>query len=79
MKPGDRVRVIGVPELPSDGADLAPMQGIFALSVGRVFPVVSISPLGMIELEVGELVGMAPYIHSIWLEPAFVEYVDEAP
>ena len=64
MKIGDVVRVIGVPvNLPE------PARMVFERSVGRIFSVVDVTPEGLIELEVGEAVGMKPYLHSIWIEP----------
>jgi hypothetical protein len=76
MKVGARVRVIDVPEhLPiDDPADEVPLRKLFELCVGRVFPIVAIEG-ELAELEVGEVVGVPAYMHSIWLESAFLEVV----
>ena len=79
MKVGDRVRVIGFPEgLPDN--DMQTKQ-VFELCLGRIFPIEDIKqvedlPYGLVELLVGEVVGEADYMHSIWVEPEFLEVVD---
>jgi hypothetical protein len=65
---GDRVRVIGVPEnLPTaDTQDGLPLQKLFELCVGRIFPVEDIAE-GFAELHVGEIVDQPAYcIPSSW-------------
>lgn len=74
---GGSVRVLAAPELPADpgGADAAPgvsVKALFALCVGRFFRVASIAPNGWVELEVGAVLGEAPYMRSIWIEPALL-------
>ena len=75
MKIGDRVRVIGVPPdlPPHDPMDDPCMRTVFGRSVGKCFPIIDITPAGLIELEVGKAVGVASYLHSIWIEAEFVE------
>ncbi len=48
------------------------------LSLGRTFAIADITSHGLLELEVGEVVGVASYLHSIWIEPDCVEPA-EAP
>ena len=79
MKVGDKVRVIGIPKGLSDN-DMQTKQ-VFELCLGRIFPIEDIRPVkdlpyGLVELLVGEVVGEADYIHSIWVEPEFLEVVD---
>ena len=78
MKIGDKVRVIGTPENLPDN-DIAAKQ-IFELCVGRIFPIEDVrrvEGLGqdVIELLVGEVVGEPDYMHSIYIEPKFLELV----
>ncbi|MDQ0471613.1 hypothetical protein [Labrys wisconsinensis] len=51
---------------------------MFELSLGRTFAIADITSHGLLELEVGEVVGVASYLHSIWIEPDCVEPA-EAP
>ena len=79
MKVGDKVRVIGIPEgLPDN--DMQTMQ-VFEQCLGRIFPIEDIKkvedlPHELVELLVGEVVGEADFMHSIWIEPEFLEVVD---
>ena len=79
MKIGDKVRVIGIPEdLPDNEMQT---KQIFELCLGRVFPIEDLKqveglPYELVELLVGEVVGEADYLHSIYIEPEFIELVD---
>jgi len=64
MKIGDRVEVIGVPKSLPSGMGT---QALFEACVGRIFPIVGIEN-GLLELHVGEVMGEASYMHSIWIE-----------
>ena len=78
MKIGDVVRVIGIPENLSEdapGGEMS-MKAVFEHSIGATFPIVDITPEGLVELEVGEAVSVASYLHSIWIEPEFLVPVD---
>ena len=81
MKIGGKVRVIGIPpDLPDDEQQT---KKIFELCLGRVFPIESLEhveglPHELIQLLVGEVVGEPDFMHSIWIEPEFVEAVPEA-
>ncbi|MFD1702858.1 hypothetical protein ACFSCV_07555 [Methylopila henanensis] len=72
MKIGDLMKVSILPAiLPADS------RAIFHLCVGRVFPIVGRQG-DLYELEVGEVVGLAPAMHSIWLEPEHLVPQDSA-
>jgi hypothetical protein len=75
LKVGDYVRVTGIPQdLPNlDGDDLR-TKDIFERCLGRVFPVTGFQGKWL-ELEVGEVVGAPACMHTIWIEPEFVELV----
>jgi len=78
VKVGDKVRVIGIPENLPDN-DIGTRQ-VFELCVGRTFPVEDVRRVegldhDVIELLVGEVVGEPDYMHSIYIEPEFLELV----
>jgi hypothetical protein len=64
------------PVLPND--DRLNTESLFALCVGRVFPIVGFNDAGWLELEVGEVLGKLPCMDSIWIEPEFVELAETA-
>ena len=66
MKVGDLVRVIGVPERLPDSPETLE---VFRRCVGRTFPIIDIAAGGLLELEVGEVMGVHPVMHSVWIEP----------
>ncbi|HEX2592930.1 MAG TPA: hypothetical protein VHL34_15630 [Rhizomicrobium sp.] len=68
---GDEVRVVKVPTsgLPPESLE------IFALCVGKTFPIEAIGEAGRVELLVGNVVGVEAFWHSIWLEPGEFEPV----
>ena len=68
MKIGDQVEVVAVPESLPSGMGT---QALFEACVGRVFPIEGIDN-GFLELHVGEVVGEASCMHSIWIEPSCV-------
>jgi hypothetical protein len=68
----ERVQVTAIPpDLPVD--DLA-TQNVFALCVGKSFDVIGRNG-ELLELAVGEVMGVAPSMHSIWIEPQFTDAV----
>ncbi len=65
-----RVRVIAIPPgLPQD--DLNTPE-LFAKCLGHSFEVVGQNG-ELLELAVGEVMGVEPFIHSIWIEPQYTE------
>jgi hypothetical protein len=71
MKTGDIVRVVKIPVGLSDDS-----QKIFELCLGKCFPIEGIEN-GHIELLVGQVVGVADYLHSIYLESEEFELVEK--
>jgi hypothetical protein len=68
--PNERVRVIAIPaKLPQD--DLNTPE-LFAKCLGYSFDVIDRND-ELLELAVGEVMGVAPYLHSIWIEPQYTE------
>ncbi len=52
-------------------------RSLFEACVGRIFPIVGFNE-HLLELEVGEIRCQLPCMHSIWIEPEFVELVESA-
>lgn len=76
MKIGEHIKVIGVP----DGLD-SETRSVFELCVGKTFPIVGVIAVPetggeLFELHVGEVVGEAKYMHSIWIEREFAASAD---
>jgi hypothetical protein len=77
VKKGDRVRVIAIPaDLPED--ERMQTRALFEQCVGRTFSIASIKeveglPYPLIQLDVGEVNGHAPYLETIWIEPQYLE------
>jgi hypothetical protein len=72
VKPGDIVRVVALsPRVP----DNLESKLVFERSVGHTFPVIDIADDGLVELEVGGVMSVSPYMHSIWIEPECLEVV----
>ena len=65
MKIGDLVVVTGVPSALPDGMGT---RELFEKCLGRTFPIAGFEN-GLVELQVGEVLGEPSYMHSIWIEP----------
>ncbi|WP_053235457.1 hypothetical protein [Sandaracinus amylolyticus] len=72
MKPGDRVRLVSVPDGLRDDEQLS-TKSLFEACLGRTFVVQAIQPMEgsrfLVELHVGHVVGTQDFVHSIWVEP----------
>ena len=77
LKVGDRVKVIGVP--PDAHNDLGlETRTLLEKCVGKTFTIVGLEaveglPYHLAQLEVGQILGRAPYLESIWLEPEYLQ------
>jgi len=76
MKAGDIIRVVKAPPGLRDDDDLR-TKTLFELCVGRTFAIVEIEA-GLLQLDVGEVVGEPSYMQSIWIEPEFAELVESS-
>ena len=82
VKPGDRVKLVGMPPGLRDDDDLA-TRSLFAACLGHVFVVKAADPVthddgsvhALYELHVGHIVGGQDFEHSIWVEPEYLERV----
>jgi hypothetical protein len=76
MKIGEHIKMIGIP----DGLD-SETRTLFELCAGGTFPIVGVVAVPetggeLLELHVGEVVGKAECMHSIWVEREFVTSAD---
>jgi hypothetical protein len=69
------VLVVAIPPRLPDSAET---RVIFERCVGRTFPVIGIATHGHVELEIGEVMGVPAYLHSIWIEPECLERVQSS-
>ena len=79
MRVGDTVRLIGVPPGLRDDDDLQ-TKTLFQKCVGQSFAIVKLDtveglPYQLVELHVGYVVGVQDFVHSIWVEPEYLELV----
>lgn len=71
MKVGDIVCLVRLPERLKDAPGFNTID-LFTRCLGRSFPVVGVDQ-GFVELEVGHVLGEAPVMHSIFVEPDCLE------
>ena len=75
MKKGDLIRVVKVPNSVEDSEGFKTRSTLEGC-VGRVFPVMGFNA-GLIQIDVGEVVGRPSYMESIWIESDCVHPLDE--
>ena len=75
MKIGDKIRVVKIPISAEGVSDEMGTQKLFEDCLGKVFEIKGFDDIGHIELHVGKLRGEKDYLHSVWIEPEFVEPV----
>jgi len=73
MKVGDKVRVVRIPEVLPD--DTMGTRALFELCLNRDFAIAGFQD-GLLELEIGEVLGKPDYMHSVWIEREYVERVE---
>jgi hypothetical protein len=77
VKPGDLVRVVALsPNIPNNPNS----KLVFECCVGGIFSIVDITADGLVELDLGDILGEsadAEHIasHTIWIEPECLEIV----
>lgn len=76
MKVGDLIRIVKVTAGLRDDDDLR-TKTLFDHCLGKTFPIAGIDA-NRIELHVGEVFGKPSHIHSIYIEPEFVEVVENS-
>lgn len=81
MKAGDKVKLIGIPPGLKDEDDL-PTLTLFEKCLGRSFVVSGMEtveglPHPLAKLDVGHMLGKQAWEHSIWVEPEYLQVVEE--
>jgi hypothetical protein len=81
MRVGDQVRVVGTPPGLKDDKELL-TRSLFEKCLGRVFEVAGIENLEgldfpLVRLDVGHVIDTEPWEHTIWIEPEYVEFLDD--
>ena len=77
FKPGDWVRIVGVPPNLTDEEPMK-TRTLFEACLGKIFRIEDVEEtdgLRFIKLDVGHVRGHERYLESIWIEPEFVESV----
>ena len=77
MKIGDKVRLIGIPPDLHDDEKLQ-TRSLFQKCLGRTFTVAGLEtveglPYQLVQLDVGHILGKAPYLETIWVEPDYLQ------
>ena len=78
MKVGDNVKLVGIPPDTSDDAELQ-TRTLFEKCLGKTFRVAGLEPVEglpfkLVQLDVGHVLGMESYLHSIWVEPEYLQF-----
>ena len=78
MKIGDKVRLIGMPPDIRDDQKLQTRQ-LFEKCIGQTFAIAGLEtvdglPYAMVRLDVGQVLGKAPYLETIWIEPECLQF-----
>jgi hypothetical protein len=80
VKVGDRVTLIGIPPDTHNNDELQ-TRTLFEKCLGETFTVAELQtveglPYQLVQLEVGRVLGKAPYLETIWVEPAYLQLKD---
>jgi hypothetical protein len=78
MKIGDKVRLIVMPPDIRDDQKLQTRQ-LFEKCMGQTFTIAGLEtvdglPYAMVRLDVGQVLGKAPYLETIWIEPEYLQF-----
>jgi hypothetical protein len=74
---GDKVRLIGIPPDAHDGKELQ-TRTLFEKCLGEIFTVAGLEtveglPYQLVKLDVGGVLGKAPCLETIWVEPEYLQ------
>jgi hypothetical protein len=80
MKAGDVVKLIGIPKNLGDANDL-PTRTVFEKCLGQLFVIAGVDsveglPTPLARLDVGDVMGQEPRMHTIWAEPEHLQLID---
>jgi hypothetical protein len=77
MKDGDTVKMIAIPPNLRDEEDML-TRTLFDKCLGQSFVVVEVEsieglPYPLAKLDVGHIAGKEPWVHTIWVEPEYLQ------
>jgi len=77
LKIGDKVRLVGIPPGLQDDPELR-TRTLFEKCLGKTFAIIALEDVDglqapLIRLDVGHIVGEAPYGQTIWVEPRYLQ------
>jgi len=77
VKIGDKVRLIGIPPDANDDNELQ-TRTLFEKCLGKTFAVAGLEtvqglPYQLVQLDVGDVLGNAAYLETIWVEPEYLQ------
>ena len=77
MRIGDRVRLIGIPPDTHDDEEVQ-TRALFEKCLGKTFTVSGLEtveglPYQLVQLDVGDMVGQAPDLQKVWVEPEYLQ------
>ncbi len=83
MRIGDIVRLTGIPPDAKDDQEFSTLS-LFRKCLGKTFTVQGFQnveglPYPLIQLDVGEVVGVESYMESIYVEPEYLEVLSSDP
>ena len=77
MQVGDKVKLIGIPPDTRNDDELQ-TRALFEKCLGETFTVAGLEtveglPYQLVRLDVGHVLGKAPYLETIWVEPEYLQ------
>jgi len=77
VKIGDKVKLVGIPPNVHDDEKLC-TRTLFEKCLGKTFTVAGLEtveglPYQLAQLDVGHLLGRAPYLETTWVEPQYLQ------
>jgi hypothetical protein len=80
VKIGDKVRLIGIPPDAHDEEELR-TRTLFEKCLGKTFTVAGLEtveglPNQLVQLDVGHVLGKAPYLETIWVETEYLQVAE---
>jgi hypothetical protein len=76
VKAGDTIRLIAIPPDVKDDQELQ-TRTLFEKCLGKTFPIAALEtvdglPYQLVRLDVGHILGVEAFLHTIWVEPEYL-------
>jgi hypothetical protein len=80
LRVGNKVRLIAIPPGTHDDDEELRTRTLFEKCLGKTFAIAGLEtveglPYQLVRLEVGHILGQAPYLQTIWIEPQYLQPV----